>query len=121
MFLDSCVKAGLDACIINTATLAPLTDLAPEAIALAEKLLANDGADGDPLENYIQYFEGASAVADDAAVAAAQTPEEQVAAALVKGKAALLDASIPALLGTMAAEDAESAPDSGDAGGGAAV
>ena len=105
VFLDSCVKAGLDACIINTATLAPLTDLAPEAIALAEKLLANDGADGDPLENYIQYFEGASAVADDAAVVAAQTPEEQVAAALVKGKAALLDASIPALLGKMAAED----------------
>ena len=105
VFLDRCVKAGMDACIINTAALVPLTDLAPAAVTLAEKLLDNDAADGDPLENYIQHFEAAAPEAEAGAAGAALSPEEQVAAALVKGKAALLEASIPALLAKMAAED----------------
>jgi 5-methyltetrahydrofolate--homocysteine methyltransferase len=105
VFLDRCIKAGMDACIINTAALVPLTDLAPEAVRLAEKLLDNDAADGDPLENYIQYYEAAVPEAEAAAAAAGQTPAEQVASALVKGKAALLETSIPILLSQMAAEE----------------
>ena len=105
VFLDRCVKAGMDACIINTSTLVPLTDLAPAAVKLAEKLLDNDAAAGDPLELFIQHFETAAPEAEAGAAGAAQTPEEQVAAALVKGKAALLETSIPALLAKMAAED----------------
>ncbi|MGD9782377.1 MAG: homocysteine S-methyltransferase family protein [Kiritimatiellia bacterium] len=105
VFLDRCIKAGLDACIINTAGLVPLTDLAPEAVKLAERLLDNAAADGDPLELYIQHFEAAAPEAEAGAAGAAQTPEEQVAAALVKGKAALLETSIPALLAKMPAED----------------
>ena len=105
VFLDRCIKAGMDACIINTSTLVPLTDLAPAAVKLAEKLLDNDAADGDPLELFIQHFETAAPEAEAGAAGAAQTPEEQVAAALVKGKAALLETSIPALLAKMAAED----------------
>lgn len=104
-FLDRCIKAGLDACIINTSTLVPLTDLAPAAVKLAEMLLDNDAADGDPLELYIQHFEAAAPEAEAGAAGAAQTPEELVAAALVKGKAALLETSIPALLAKMPAEE----------------
>ena len=105
VFLDRCIKAGMDACIINTSALVPLTDLAPAAVKRAEQLLDNDAADGDPLENYIQHFEAAAPEAEAGAAAAAQTPEELVTAALVKGKAALLETSIPALLAKMAAED----------------
>lgn len=105
VFLDRCVKAGMDACIINTAALVPLTDLAPAAVKLAENLLDNAAAGGDPLELYIQHFEAAAPEAEAGAAAAALTPEEQVAAALVKGKAALLEISIPALLAKMPAED----------------
>ncbi|HPC19429.1 MAG TPA: homocysteine S-methyltransferase family protein [Kiritimatiellia bacterium] len=105
VFLDRCIKAGMDACIINTAGLVPLTELAPAAIQLAEKLLDNDVAEGDPLELFIQHFEAAEPEAEAGAAVAAQTPEEQVAAALVKGKAALLETAIPALLAKMAAED----------------
>ncbi|MDY0149037.1 MAG: homocysteine S-methyltransferase family protein [Kiritimatiellia bacterium] len=105
VFLDRCLKAGMEACIINTATLAPLTALAPAGVRLAEKLLDNDASDGDPLEQYLQYFEAEVSEADAAAEAAAQTPPQQVAAALIKGKAALLDTAIPALLSEMPAED----------------
>ena len=105
VFLDRCVKAGMDACIINTATLVPLTDLAPGAVRRAEMLLDNDAADGDPLEKYIEHFEAAAPEAEAGSTAAALSPAEQVAAALVKGKAALLETSIPAMLTEMPAED----------------
>ena len=105
VFLDRCVKAGMDACIINTSTLVPLTDLAPAAVRRAEMLLDNDAADGDPLEKYIEHFEAAAPEAEAGAAAAAASPAEQVAAALVKGKAALLESAIPALLAEMPAED----------------
>ena len=105
VFLDRCIKAGMDACIINTATLVPLTDLAPAAVRLAEKLLENDASDGDPLELYLEYFEAEVPEAEAAAAAAAQTPAQQVASALIKGKAALLETAIPALLAQMPAED----------------
>ncbi|HAL92478.1 MAG TPA: methionine synthase, partial [Verrucomicrobia bacterium] len=105
VFLDRCVKAGMDACIINTSTLVPLTDLAPAAVKLAEKLLDNDATDGDPLENYIQHFEAAVPEAEAGGAGAAQSPAERVAAALIKGKAALLETAIPALLAEMPAED----------------
>ena len=105
VFLSRCVKAGLDACIINTSSLVPVTDLSPVAVRLVEKLLDNDVADGDPLENYIQHFEAAVPEAEAGAAGAIQTPEAEVAAALVKGKAALLETSIPALLAKMTAEE----------------
>ncbi len=105
LFLDRCIKAGLDACIINTATLVPLTDLPAESVELAAKLLDNDASNGDPLENYIQHFEAAVPEEEAGAAGAILSPEEQVQAALVKGKAALLETSIPALLERMAAED----------------
>ena len=104
VFLDRCVKAGMDACIINTSTLVPLTDLAPEAVQRAERLLDNDAVAGDPLEQYIQHFETAVPEAEGAA-AAALPPAEQIATALVRGKAALLETAIPALLAEMPAED----------------
>ena len=72
---------------------------------LAEKLLDNEAADGDPLENYIRHFEAAEPEAEAAAAAAAQSPAEQAATALIKGKAALLETCIPALLAEMSAED----------------
>lgn len=105
VFLSRCVKAGMDACIINTSTLVPVTDLSPVAVRLAEMLLDNDARDGDPLEKYIQHFEAATPESEAGAVGVAQTPEQQVADSLVKGKSALLETSIPALLAKMSAEE----------------
>ena len=65
----------------------------------------HDAAQGDPREVYIQHGETTSPEEEAAADAALQTPAEQVQAALVKGKAALLADSVPALLAEMAAED----------------
>lgn len=103
VFLDRCLKAGMDACIINVASIVPLTDLAPEALRVAGALLDNDASAGDPLENFIRFFEGAVDAGAEAA-AAELPPAEALARAVIKGRPQPLEAAIPALLGAHAAE-----------------
>ena len=103
VFLDRCLKAGMDACIINVAAIAPLADLPADARRVADALLDNDRAQGDPLEQFIQFFEGAvDAEAEKAA--AALPPAEALAQAVIKGKTAPLETAIPPLLGEHRAE-----------------
>ncbi|MDR0994431.1 MAG: homocysteine S-methyltransferase family protein [Verrucomicrobiota bacterium] len=105
VFLDRCVKAGMDACIINTSTLLPLTDLDETARLLAEALLDNDARQGDPLERYIEHFEQAVATAETAVASDVLPATEKIRMALLKGKAALLESAIPELLASVSAED----------------
>ena len=103
VFLDRCIKAGMDACIINTATIAPLNQIPKDAIMVAEALLSNDQTQGDPLEKYIQFFEDATfeESADEQVV---KTPEEQLTNSVVKGKTDRLTDVMPVLLETYSAE-----------------
>ncbi len=103
VFLSRCLKAGMDACIINVATIAPLNQIAPDAIRAAEALLDNDTSKGDPLEAFIRFFEGAEAESVDK-VEAAKSPEETLTAAVVKGKVPPLAEVVPVLLRTHSAE-----------------
>ncbi|HOW98170.1 MAG TPA: methionine synthase [Kiritimatiellia bacterium] len=103
VFLDRCLKAGMDACIINVASIVPLTDIAPDALRVAGALLDNDASAGDPLENFIRFFEGAVDAGAEAA-AAALPPAEALARAVIKGRPQPLEAAIPALLGQHPAE-----------------
>ncbi|HBA84997.1 MAG TPA: methionine synthase [Verrucomicrobia bacterium] len=104
VFLNQCLKAGMDSCIINVAAIAPLNQIAPEAIRAAEALLGNDHSQGDPLENFIRFFE-----ADNTAEAVdekkALPPEEMLTQCVIKGKIPPLADVIPVLLKDRAAED----------------
>ncbi len=104
VFLDRCLKAGLDACIINVAAIAPLPDLPPAAVAAASALLDNDAAQGDPLARFINLFEAAGA-AEAAGPAVALEPAEALARAVIRGKPAALPELVPALLASRPAED----------------
>ena len=104
VFLDRCLKAGLDACIINVATIAPLNQIPYGAVKVAEALLDNDRSQGDPLENFINFFETA-AVAEPETAAQAKPPEEALAEAVIKGRIPALAELIPALLPKHSAED----------------
>ena len=103
VFLDQCLKAGLDACIINVATIAPLNQIPADAMKVADALLKNDWTAGDPLENFIRFFESAVEEAGDAK--AAKSPEDTLADAIIKGKIPVLSEIIPVLLENHAAED----------------
>ncbi|MBU1694000.1 MAG: methionine synthase [Verrucomicrobia bacterium] len=104
VFLDRCLKAGLDACIINVAAIAPLNEIPPDALRVANALLDNDTANGDPLENFIRFFEAAVDEGAEASAAAALPPAEALANAVIKGKTQPLENVIPVLLGQHAAE-----------------
>jgi 5-methyltetrahydrofolate--homocysteine methyltransferase len=104
VFLNQCIKAGMDSCIINVASIAPLNQIAPEAIRVAEALLGNDNSQGDALENFIRFFETETTTeaVDEKKVL---PPEQTLTQAVIKGKIPPLADVMPALLKTYSAED----------------
>ncbi len=104
VFLDQCLKAGMDAAIINVATIAPLNQIPEDAIKVAEALLNNDTSNGDPLENFINFFEDV-VLEESAEEEAAKPPEERLNSAVIKGKIPPLADVIPVLLESYSAED----------------
>ncbi|MCC7300201.1 MAG: homocysteine S-methyltransferase family protein, partial [Verrucomicrobia bacterium] len=103
VFLHQAVQAGMDACIINVAAIVPLNEIPETLRKAAEALLADDRANGDPLENYINLFE---AVSDVVEVAVESRPSTDVLAdAIIRGKSPWLEPAIPDLLKVLSAED----------------
>jgi len=105
VFLDMCLKRGLDACIINVAVLAPLTEVPGEAVRLAENLLMDDRGGGDPLEMFIRYFEEHDAGAVVEEEIAAASPEQLLRRAVVRGDTGRLEEAVAGLLEEKSAEE----------------
>ncbi|MFA6173646.1 MAG: homocysteine S-methyltransferase family protein, partial [Kiritimatiellales bacterium] len=103
VFLHQAVQAGMDACIINVAAIVPLNEIPENLRKAAEALLADDRANGDPLENYINLFE---TVQETVEVSVESRPSADVLAdAIVRGKSPWLTPAIPDLLKEQSAED----------------
>ncbi len=102
VFLHQAVEAGMDACIINVASIVPLNEIPDELRTGAEMLLANDQSRGDPLENYINLFEH---VVEEAETPVEERPPADVLTdAIIRGKIPWLEGSVPQLLEQHAAE-----------------
>jgi 5-methyltetrahydrofolate--homocysteine methyltransferase len=102
VFLHQAVEAGMDACIINVASIVPLNEIPDELRKGAEMLLANDQSNGDPLENYINLFE--NVVEEEATPVEERPPAEVLTDAIIRGKIPWLDGAVPRLLELHAAE-----------------
>ena len=102
VFLHQAVEAGMDACIINVATIVPLNDIPDELRKGAEALLANDTSNGDPLENYINLLEEAST--EEEQPIEQRAADEILTSAIIRGKLPWLQECIPPLLDAHAAE-----------------
>lgn len=103
VFLHQAVEAGMDACIINVATIVPLNEIPDDLRKGAEALLANDNSNGDPLENYINLFE--HVVEEDETAVEERPADEVLRDAIIRGKLPWLQECIPPLLDAHAAED----------------
>jgi len=103
VFLDRCVKAGMDACIINVASIIPLNQIDDDARKVAEHLLDNDQTNGDPLDQFILFFEDVTLTETDEADDN-KTPEEALADAVVRGRIPPLSDLLPVLLQEYKAE-----------------
>lgn len=103
VFLSQAVEAGMDACIINVASIVPLNQIPDDLRKGAEALLANDQSNGDPLENYINLLE--TVVEEDETAVIERPPADVLADAIIRGKLPWLQDCIPPLLEQHAAED----------------
>ncbi|MGK5639113.1 methionine synthase [Streptomyces sp. URMC 126] len=59
VFLDECVKAGLDSAIVHASKILPIARLEEEHVKVALDLVYDRRADGyDPLQRFLELFEG---------------------------------------------------------------
>ncbi|MCK1797949.1 methionine synthase [Streptomyces sp. XM4193] len=62
VFLDECVKAGLDSAIVHASKIVPISRLEPEQVEVALDLVHDRRREGyDPLQRLLELFEGVDA------------------------------------------------------------
>ncbi|MFD9045475.1 methionine synthase [Streptomyces zaomyceticus] len=62
VFLDECVKAGLDSAIVHASKILPIARLEPDQVEVALDLIHDRRREGyDPLQRFLEMFEGATA------------------------------------------------------------
>ncbi|MYT29815.1 MULTISPECIES: methionine synthase [unclassified Streptomyces] len=90
VFLDECVKAGLDSAIVHASKILPIARFDDEQVTCALDLIYDRRAEGyDPLQKLMELFEGATAKslkADKAAELAALPLEERLKHRIIDGE-----------------------------------
>ncbi|MFD5323758.1 methionine synthase [Streptomyces sp. NPDC127092] len=103
VFLDECVKAGLDSAIVHASKILPIARLEPEQVEVALDLIYDRRRDGyDPLQRLLELFEGATAKSLKAGKAEellALPLDERLRRRIVDGEKNGLEADLDAALG----------------------
>jgi 5-methyltetrahydrofolate--homocysteine methyltransferase len=102
VFLDECVKAGLDSAIVHASKILPIARFDGEQVAVALDLIYDRRREGyDPLQRLMQLFEGATATSLKAGRAqelAALPLEERLKRRIIDGERNGLEADLDAAL-----------------------
>ncbi|MEU8616401.1 methionine synthase [Streptomyces sp. NPDC048623] len=102
VFLDECVKAGLDSAIVHASKILPIARLEPEQVEVALDLIYDRRREGyDPLQRLLELFEGATAKSLKAGKAEellALPLEERLKRRIVDGEKNGLEADLDAAL-----------------------
>ncbi|MFI2242034.1 methionine synthase [Streptomyces chrestomyceticus] len=109
VFLDECVKAGLDSAIVHASKILPIARLEEEQVKVALDLIYDRRAEGyDPLQRLLELFEGATAKSLKAGKAEellALPLEERLRRRIIDGEKNGLDADLDAALAERPALD----------------
>ncbi|MFD7923709.1 methionine synthase [Streptomyces sp. NPDC059740] len=109
VFLDECVKAGLDSAIVHASKILPIARFEQEQVDTALDLIYDRRAEGyDPLQKLMQLFEGATAKSLRASAAeelAALPLEERLQRRIIDGERNGLEADLDAALAERPALD----------------
>ncbi|MFV8187067.1 MULTISPECIES: methionine synthase [unclassified Streptomyces] len=102
VFLDECVKAGLDSAIVHASKILPIARFSEEEVQTALDLIHDRRSEGyDPLQKLMQLFEGATAKSLKAGKAeelAALPLEERLKRRIIDGERNGLEADLDAAL-----------------------
>ncbi|MET9118481.1 methionine synthase [Streptomyces longwoodensis] len=109
VFLDECVKAGLDSAIVHASKILPIARFSEEEVRTALDLIHDRRSEGyDPLQKLMQLFEGATAKSLKAGRAeelAALPLEERLKRRIIDGERNGLEADLDEALQTRPALD----------------
>ncbi|MEV7690532.1 methionine synthase [Streptomyces bungoensis] len=109
VFLDECVKAGLDSAIVHASKILPIARFSEEEVTTALDLIHDRRREGyDPLQKLMQLFEGATAKSLKAGKAeelAALPLEERLKRRIIDGERNGLEADLDEALQERAALD----------------
>ncbi|OKH98383.1 methionine synthase [Streptomyces sp. CB02923] len=109
VFLDECVKAGLDSAIVHASKILPIARLEEEQVKVALDLIYDRREEGyDPLQKLLELFEGATAKSLKAGKAEellALPLEERLRRRIIDGEKNGLDADLEAALADRPALD----------------
>ncbi|MFI6563261.1 methionine synthase [Streptomyces sp. NPDC050534] len=109
VFLDECVKAGLDSAIVHASKILPIARFDEEQVTTALDLIYDRRAEGyDPLQKLMQLFEGATAKSLKAGKAeelAALPLDERLKRRIIDGERNGLEADLDEALQTRPALD----------------
>ncbi|MCX4619199.1 methionine synthase [Streptomyces albogriseolus] len=109
VFLDECVKAGLDSAIVHASKILPIARFSEEEVTTALDLIYDRRSEGyDPLQKLMQLFEGATAKSLKAGKAeelAALPLEERLKRRIIDGEKNGLEADLDEALETRRALD----------------
>ncbi|MFJ9860294.1 methionine synthase [Streptomyces albogriseolus] len=109
VFLDECVKAGLDSAIVHASKILPIARFSEEEVTTALDLIYDRRSEGyDPLQKLMQLFEGATAKSLKAGKAeelAALPLEERLKRRIIDGEKNGLEADLDEALQTRRALD----------------
>ncbi|WP_030686285.1 methionine synthase [Streptomyces sp. NRRL B-1347] len=109
VFLDECVKAGLDSAIVHASKILPIARFSDEEVTTALDLIYDRRAEGyDPLQKLMALFEGATAKSLKAGKAeelAALPLEERLQRRIIDGERNGLEADLDQALETRKALD----------------
>ncbi|MFP8964790.1 methionine synthase, partial [Streptomyces nanhaiensis] len=98
VFLDECVKAGLDSAIVHASKIVPIARIPEEQVRVALDLIYDRRVEGyDPLQRFLALFEGATAKslrASRAEELAALPLEERLRRRIIDGERAGLEADL---------------------------
>ncbi|MEU8965063.1 methionine synthase [Streptomyces sp. NPDC048491] len=109
VFLDECVKAGLDSAIVHASKILPIARLEEEQVKVALDLIYDRRAEGyDPLQKLMELFEGVnmkSMKAGKAEELLALPLDERLRRRIIDGEKNGLEADLDEALGTTPALD----------------
>ncbi len=89
VFMHEAVNNGLDMAIVNYSKIYPLYKIPDEEVELARKLIFHDTTNGDPLQNYMNFFSGKTAKTEEPIHAENLSVEDKLKFCIVQGEKAV--------------------------------
>jgi 5-methyltetrahydrofolate--homocysteine methyltransferase len=89
VFMHEAVNNGLDMAIVNYSKIYPLYKIPDEEVELARKLIFHDTSNGDPLQNYMNFFSGKTAKNEEPIHAENLSVEDKLKFCIVQGEKAV--------------------------------